>query len=146
MAVKPIPDGYHSYTPYYVVDGAAAFLDFLVAAFGAQESFRMPAPGGKLGHAEVRIGDSVIMLADAHPPEQHPRKLNGMLYVNDCDATFAKAVAAGAKGVRPPANQFYGDRMAGVLDQWGNDWGIATHVEDVAPEEMERRMKAQHGG
>lgn len=146
MAVKPIPEGYHTYTPYYVVDGAVEFIDFLKRAFDAHEAFRMPMPGGKLGHAEVRIGDSVIMLADAHPPEHPARQLNGMIYVEDVDAVYKRAVASGAKGVRPPENQFYGDRMSGVTDKWGNDWSIATHVEDVSPEEMERRVSAQKKG
>lgn len=146
MAVQPIPAGYHSFTPYYVVEGASDFIEFLKAAFGATEAFRMPMPNGRLGHAEVKIGDSVVMLADGNPPEHPARQMNGMLYVSDCDATFQRAVAAGAKAVRPPENQFYGDRMSGVVDRWGNHWSIATHVEDVSPEEMEQRMKAQHHG
>jgi PhnB protein len=142
MAVKPIPEGYHAYTPYFVVDGASEFIDFLKQVFGATEIFRMPMPGGKLGHAEVRIGDSMLMMADANP--EHPaRQLNGMLYVHDVDATWKRAVAHGAAGVRPPEDMFYGDRMSGAVDKWGNYWGIATHVEDVSPEEMERRVKAQ---
>jgi PhnB protein len=143
MAVKPIPEGYHTYTPYYVVDGASDFIEFLKKVFDAHEIFRMPAPGGKLGHAEVRIGDSVLMMADAHPPEHAARQLNGMLYVHDVDAAYARAVAAGGNGVRPPENMFYGDRMSGVVDRWGNYWGIATHVEDVPPDEIERRVAAQ---
>ena len=146
MAVKPIPEGYHTFTPYFVVEGASEFIEFLKAAFDAVELMRMPGPGGKLGHAEVRIGDSALMLADAHPPEQEPRQLNGMLYVSDVDAVYANAVALGARGIRPPENMFYGDRMSGVVDKWGNYWSIATHVEDVAPEEMQRRMAAlPHG-
>lgn len=141
MAVKPIPDGYSTYTPYYVVEGAAGFIDFLKKAFGAEELFRMPAPGGRIGHAEVRIGNSMVMLADAGP--EHPaRQFNGMLYVNDADGVFKTAVAAGAKVERPMENQFYGDRMGGVIDKWGNHWMIGTHVEDVSPEEMKRRMAA----
>lgn len=142
MAVKPIPEGYHSYTPYFVVEGAVKFIEFLQSAFGATETMRMPMPDGKLGHAEMRLGDSAVMLADGGA-EQPARQLNGMVYVADCDAVFKKAVAAGGKGVREPANQFYGDRMGVVLDPWGNSWAIATHVEDVAPDEMKRRMKAQ---
>jgi PhnB protein len=143
MAVKPIPDGYNTYTPYYVVDGAAGFIEFLRKAFGAEETFRMPAPGGRIGHAEVRVGNSVVMLADAGA--EHPaRQFNGMLYVNDADAVFKTAVAAGAKIDRPIENQFYGDRMGSVIDKWGNNWSIGTHVEDVSPEEMKRRMAAQH--
>jgi PhnB protein len=142
MAVKPIPDGYRSFTPYFIVDGAAEFIAFLKNAFGAEEIMRMPAPGGKLGHAEVRVGDSVMMLADVHPPEHPARQLNGLLYVADCDSVCRQAIAAGAKSVREPENQFYGDRMSAVVDRWGNSWSIATHVEDVTPEEMKRRMEA----
>jgi PhnB protein len=146
MAVKPIPDGYRTYTPYYVVDGAAQFIDFLKKAFGAEETLRMPAPGGKIGHAEVRIGDSIVMLAD-HNPSEHPAKqMNGLLYVGDADSVFKKAVAAGGQGVRPPENMFYGDRMGGVVDKWGNYWSIATHIEDVSPDEIKRRMSSQKHG
>ena len=141
MAVKPIPDGYNTYTPYYVVEGASDFIAFLKQAFGAEESFRMPGPDGKIGHAEVRIGSSVIMLADASPWAQ-TRKMAGMLYVNDSDAVFKRAVDAGAKVERPLQNQFYGDRSGTVTDRWGNSWTVGTHVEDVSPEEMEKRMKA----
>ena len=143
MAVKPIPEGYRTYTPYYVVDGAAEFIEFLKKAFGAEETFRMPAAGGRIGHAEVRIGNSMLMLADASPPDHPVRQLNGLLYVNDVDSVFKTAVAAGAKGRRQPENMFYGDRMGGVTDKWGNEWMIGTHVEDVSPEEMRRRMAAQ---
>ena len=143
MAVKPIPEGYRTYTPYYVVDGAAEFIEFVKKAFGAEETFRMPAPGGRIGHAEVRIGNSMLMLADASPPDHPVRQLNGLLYVNDVDSVFKTAVAAGAKGRRKPENMFYGDRMGGVTDKWGNEWMIGTHVEDVSPEEMRRRMAAQ---
>jgi PhnB protein len=142
MAVKPIPDGYNTYTPYYVVEGAAEFLDFLKKAFGAEETVRMPGPGGRIGHAEVRIGTSMLMLADASLPEHPVRQFNGMLYVNDADAVFKTAVAAGARSERQPENMFYGDRMGGVVDKWGNHWWIGTHVEDVSPEEMKRRMAA----
>jgi PhnB protein len=145
MPVKPIPEGYHTYTPYYVVDGAVEFIQFLKKAFGAEETFRMPGPGGKIGHAEVRIGDSMVMLADAHPPEHTPRQLNGVLYVSDVDSVFRTAVAAGAKGVREPQTMFYGDRLGGVVDKWGNDWSVATHVEDVPPEELRRRAAAHKG-
>ncbi|HYV67892.1 MAG TPA: VOC family protein [Myxococcales bacterium] len=141
MAVKPIPEGYRTFTPYYVVEGASDFIDFLKRAFGAEELFRFPAPGGKLGHAEVRIGDSMVMLADSG--EFPPTRIGSYLYVTDVDATYKKAVAAGAKSQREPANQFYGDRTATVIDRWGNTWSIGTHVEDVSPQEMERRMKAQ---
>jgi PhnB protein len=146
MPAKPIPEGYRTYTPYYVVDGAAEFIEFLKKAFGAEEKFRMPAPGGKLGHAEVRVGDSMVMLADAHPPEHSSKQMSGVLYVNDVDSVFRTAVSAGAKAVRQPENMFYGDRIGAVVDRWGNYWSIATHVEDVPPEEMRRRAAAAHKG
>ena len=142
MAVKPIPEGYHTFTPYYVVEGASDFIEFLKKAFAAEEMYRFTAPGGKLGHAEMRVGDSVLMLADS-TPEYPPSRMNSYLYVPDVDATFRKAVAAGGQAKREPANQFYGDRVAAVTDRWGNTWSIGTHVEDVPPDEMERRMKAQ---
>ena len=142
MAVKPIPEGYRTYTPYYVVEGASDFIEFLKRAFAAEEIYRFAAPGGKLGHAEVRVGDSVVMLADS-TPEFPPSRMNSYLYVPDVDATFKKAVAAGGQSKREPANQFYGDRVATVMDRWGNTWSIGTHVEDVPHDEMERRMKAQ---
>jgi uncharacterized glyoxalase superfamily protein PhnB len=142
MAVKPVPEGYSTFTPYYVVEGASDFIEFLKKAFGAQEMFRFPAPGGKLGHAEVKVGSSMVMLADA-TAEYQPSRMNSYLYVPDVDATYKKAVAAGAQSKREPSNQFYGDRVCTVIDRWGNTWSIGTHVEDVSPEEMERRMKTQ---
>jgi PhnB protein len=142
MAVKPIPEGYHTFTPYFVVEGASNFIEFVKTAFGGQEIYRFPAPGGKVGHAEMRVGDSVLMLADTNA-EFPPSKMVSYLYVPDVDATYKKALAAGAKSQRDPANQFYGDRVATVMDRWGNNWSIGTHVEDVPPDEMERRMKAQ---
>ena len=145
MAVKPIPEGYGTYTPYYVVDGASEFIDFLKKAFGAEETLRMPAPGNRIGHAEVRIGDSMIMLADQNP-EHGPRQMNGHLYVSDVDSVFKKAVAAGGKPTRQPENMFYGDRIGAVNDRWGNTWSISTHVEDVTPEEMKRRMATMKHG
>ena len=138
--VKPIPDGYHSVTPYLVVDGAAKLIDFARQAFGAEEMFRMPAPQDTIGHAEIRIGDSVVMLADAGP-ENPPRPANLLLYVDDCDSTYRKALAAGGASEREPTDQFYGDRTAGV-DACGIRWWIHTHVEDVSPEEMEKRAAA----
>ena len=144
MAVKPVPDGYHTVTPYLVCTDAAKVVDFAKAAFGAEEMFRIDAPGGKIGHAELKIGDSMLMVADAsdgHPPM--PAMLN--LYVPDVDAVFARAVKAGATVVRDVANQFYGDRSGGVKDAAGNQWWISTHVEDVSPEEMEKRAKSQKG-
>ena len=150
MAVKPIPEGYHSVTPYLIVDGAARALDFYAKAFGAKEMLRMPAPDGRIGHAEIRVGDSVIMLADENPAMKAlgPKSVGGtpvslMVYVEDVDKVFARAVQAGAIVERPLANQFYGDRTGGVVDPFGHRWYVATHVEDVAPEEIDRRMKAQ---
>lgn len=147
MAVKPIPDGYHSITPYLIVDGAAKALEFYRQAFGAEETVRMPMPGGRIGHAEMRIGSSTIMLADENPEmgARSPRHHQGspvslMLYVEDVDKVFARAVAAGGTVYRPLANQFYGDRSGGVTDPFGHKWYIATHIEDVSPEEMKRRM------
>jgi len=141
MAVKPIPEGYHTFTPYFVVEGASDFIEFVKKAFDGKEVFRAPAPGGKIGHAEMRAGDSILMLADA-TPEYSPSRMVGYLYVPDVDATFRKAVAAGAQSKREPANQFYGDLVGTVADRWGNTWSVGTHVEDVAPDELERRMKA----
>jgi PhnB protein len=142
MAVKPIPEGYHTFSPYFGVEGAADFIEFLKKAFGAEEKYRFPAPGGKIGHAELQIGDSIVMLADANP-EFPPTRIGAYLYLPDVDATFKKAVAAGGKAKREPANQFYGDRVGTVIDRWGNQWSFGTHIEDVSPQEMERRMKAQ---
>ena len=146
---KPIPEGYHSATPYLIVKGGAEAIDFYKRAFGATESFRMADPTGGIAHAEIKIGDSVIMLADEHPNMGYrgPRSLGGsavsiMLYVADVDGTFDRAVKAGAKSQRPVANQFYGDRSGTLEDPFGHCWTIATHVEDVAPEEMKRRVEA----
>jgi uncharacterized glyoxalase superfamily protein PhnB len=140
MAVKPIPEGYHAVTPYLIVDGANQLIDFAKQVFGAQEMMRMPAPGGKVGHAEMRIGDSVIMCADA-TAENPARSAALVLYVDDCDATYRKALAAGGVKDREPEDQFYGDRAAGV-EAFGVRWWIHTHIEDVSPEEMEKRMAA----
>jgi len=139
MAVKPIPDGYHSITPYLVVNGAAKVIDFVKQAFAAQEIMRMPGPNGTVGHAELRIGDSIVMTADA--TSQHPaRPAHLLLYVPDVDETYRRALKAGGKSEREPTNQMYGDRSAGVSDPAGNEWWISTHIEDVTPEEMKRRM------
>jgi PhnB protein len=140
MAVKPIPDGYHSVTPYLVVDGAEQLLTFVKQAFGAEETIRMGGPDGKIGHAEVRIGDSIVMLADA---TEQSEALAAMLhlYVDDCDAMYARAMEAGATSVRELKDEFYGDRMGGVQDAFGNKWYLATHVEDVSEEEMARRAQ-----
>ena len=146
---KPIPEGYHSATPYLIVKGAAEAIDFYKRAFGATETFRMANPNGGIAHAEIKIGDSVIMLADEHPNMGYrgPRSLGGsavsiMLYVADVDGTFDRAVKGGAKAQRPVANQFYGDRSGTLEDPFGHIWTISTHVEDVAPEEMKRRAEA----
>ena len=152
-AVKPIPDGYTAITPYLVCDGAAAAIAFYEKVFGAELLYPpMPAPGGRIGHAELRIGGAVVMLADEHPAEGHrgPRAFGGspvslLLYVNDVDRTFRAAIAAGAKELRPVKDQFYGDRSGMIEDPSGHLWTISTHVEDVSPEEMERRMKAMGG-
>jgi len=141
MAVKPIPDGYHTVTPYLVVPDAARLIDFLKQAFDAQESVRMARPDGRIMHAEVRIGDSVVMMGDAGE-EAQVRSCMIHLYVPDADATYQRALQAGATAVREPANQFYGDRSGGVKDPFGNDWWIATHVEDVPHEEMRKRAEA----
>jgi PhnB protein len=150
MAVRPIPEGYHSLTPYLIVDGAAKAIDFYKRAFGAVELFRMDGPDGRVGHAEIKVGDSPIMLADVNPQmnARDPRALGGspihlVLYVEDVDAVYARAVEAGAKATRPVADQFYGDRSGGVEDPFGYTWWIATHIEDVSHEEMQRRAAAK---
>jgi PhnB protein len=147
--VKAIPDGYHSATPYLIVDGAARAIDFYKRAFEAKELMRIPAPGDRVGHAEIMIGDSVIMLADEHPEIQArgPRHYGGspvsiLLYVADVDALFKQAVAAGGTEVRPVADQFYGDRSGTLKDPFGHSWHLSTHKEDVSPEELNRRMAA----
>lgn len=146
-AKNPIPAGYHSVTPYLICKGAAKAIDWYVKALGAEETVRMPGPGGTVVHAEIRIGDSIVMLADEHPEMGHrsPASLGGTpvgiaLYVKDCDAIFDRAVKAGAKAQRPMQDQFYGDRSGTVVDPFGHQWTIATHIEDVSPEEMEKRM------
>jgi PhnB protein len=149
MAVKAIPDGYHAVTPYLIIKGATAALDFYKNVFGAVELMRFPAPGGKIGHAEIRIGDSPVMLADEHPERGFvsPKTIGGtpvsiMLYVDNVDAVFGRAVAAGAKVEQPVKDQFYGDRTGTIEDPFGHKWTIGTHTEDVSPEEMQRRMAA----
>ncbi len=150
--VKPIPEGYHTATPYLIVKDAPRAIDFYKRAFGATELMRMPGPGGKIGHAEIKIGDSPIMLADEVPGMgfRSPESLGGspisiLLYVEDVDAVFSEAVAAGAKVQRPVADQFYGDRTGGVTDPFGHVWYIATHKEDVSSEEMKKRAAAAVG-
>src|SRR5216684_2657647 len=145
--VKSIPDGYHSITPYLVIKGAAAAIEFYKKAFAAVEFVRMPQPDGRVGHAELKIGGSVIMMADEYPEIEAvgPKTLGNspvglLLYVEDVDAVFAKAVSLGAVIKKPLADQFYGDRSGTVEDPFGHKWTIATHKEDVAPEEMKKRM------
>ncbi len=142
--VEPIPDGYHSVTPYLTVQGVPELVDFLRRAFGAEETLRMPRPDGTIRHAEVRIGDSVVMMGDvAQPSQTMPASIH--LYVEDADAAYGRALRAGATSLREPTDEFYGDRMAGVKDPVGNQWWIATHREDVAPEEMAKRAAAASG-
>jgi len=148
-AVKPIPDGYPVVTPYLCIKGAGAAIDFYKKAFGATERMRMQAPDGKIGHAEIEIGGGVIMLADEYPEMgfRSPLTVGGAsvtihLYVVDVDALARRAEEAGAKVLRPVANQFYGDRSVSLMCPFGHLWNFATHVEDVSPEEMGRRAKA----
>ena len=150
--IAPIPDGYHSVTPYLVVHDGARAIEFYQQAFGAREIMRMAGPDGKIGHAEIQIGDSRIMLGDECPRQKtrSPVSLGGTptgicLYVEDCDAIFAKAVALGGKMVHPLQDQFYGDRSGTLTDPFGHLWTVATHKEDVTPEEMRKRMAAMCG-
>ena len=147
--VKPIPDGYHSVTPYLYIDGAARAIDFYKQAFGAVEVMRLESSGGKIGHAEIKIGDSHVMLADEFPDmgARGPHTIGGtavglMVYLPDVDVVVDRAVKAGATLERPVENKFYGDRTGGIIDPFGHRWYIATHVEDVPPEEMEKRAAA----
>jgi PhnB protein len=147
--VKATPKGYHSVTPYLIVDGAGRALDFYKRVFGATEHMRMPGPDGKVGHAEITIGDSMIMLADEHPDvgARGPRAFGGaavgiMLYVDDVDATVKSAVAEGAKILQPVEDKFYGDRMGSIEDPFGHKWHVGTHKEDVPPDELKRRAAA----
>ena len=151
--VNPIPEGYHSVTPYLSIKGAAAAIDYYKKVFGATELFRMPGPDGKIGHAEIKIGNSPIMLADEYPEMEFvsPQTLGGspvglMIYVDDVDTMFKNAISGGGKEIKPLQDQFYGDRSGTLRDPFGHVWTVATHVEDIAPEEMERRAKAAHGG
>jgi PhnB protein len=150
---KPIPDGHHPVTPYLIVKGAARALEFYAKAFGAKEQFRMAQPDGRIGHAEIRIGESTVMLADEAPEvgARSPATIGGSpvlihLYVEDVDATVARAVAAGATVTRPVQDQFYGDRNGGLVDPFGHAWWVATHVEDVPPEDLARRAAAARRG
>jgi PhnB protein len=151
-SVKPIPDGYPQVSPYLVVDGAAQAIDFYTQVLGASERMRMGGPEGRIGHAELQIGDSVVMLADEHPEMGYvgPKQIGGTpvtigVYVEDVDKTFDAAVKAGAKSLRPVENQFYGDRSGQFEDPFGHRWNIQTHVEDVSPEEMAKRAAAMGG-
>ncbi len=146
--VKPIPDDYHSITPYLIIRGAKRAMEFYSNAFGAKEVFKMLDDKGEVGHAEMRIGNSIFMLAEEKKdfPHKSPATLGGspvsiLLYVEDVDSVFRQAVTAGGEVERPVADQFYGDRTGGIKDPFGFSWYIATHVEDVSPEEMERRAK-----
>jgi PhnB protein len=145
--VKPIAEGYNSVTPYLFVKGAANAIDYYKNVFGAKERMRMPGPNGKIMHAELQIGDSIVMLADENPQvgAKSPETVGGAssslhVYVEDVDSTAKKAVSAGAKIVRPVKDEFYGDRLGTIIDPFGHMWSIATHIEDVSPEEMKKRM------
>jgi uncharacterized glyoxalase superfamily protein PhnB len=141
MSAKPIPDGYHTVTPYLVVSSVRRLLEFVTKAFDAEIKFQMPRPDGEVAHAEFRIGNSMVMCGSAS--DQHPALPTMLyLYVKDVDAVFQKAVAAGGEVVRAVADQFYGDRSGGVKDPCGVQWWVATHVEDVPMEELARRAAA----
>ena len=150
--VKPIPDGYPQVTPYLCIDGAAAAIEFYGEVLGTKERMRMPAPGGKVGHCELQLGDSVIMLADEFPEMgvRSPKSVGGTpvtisVYVDDVDHVFDRAVKAGANALRPVEDQFYGDRAGQFEDPFGHRWSVATHVEDVPPDEMAKRAAAMGG-
>ena len=142
MAVKAIPDGYHSVTPFIQVKGVAKLIDFLKAALGAEEVMRMPGPDGTVMHAEVTIGNSRLMLGEPTQGGPPPSSSSFYVYVSDVDAMYKRATGAGAKSVSQPTDQFWGDRMATVTDSFGNTWSLATHKEDPTPEEMAKRMAA----
>ena len=153
MTVKPIPEGYHSVTPYLIIEGAADAIEFYKQAFGATELFRFPTPDGKIGHAEIKIGDSPVMLADAYPDMGYngPKSLGGspvslMIYVEDVDTIFNRAVDAGATVKEALSDKFYGDRLGSLIDPFGHVWHVSTHKEDVSLEEMEERAKAASAG
>ena len=150
---KPIPEGYPRLTPYLIVDGASAAIDFYCSVLGASERMRMPMPNGRIGHAELELGDSLLMLADENPDMdiRGPASLGGTpvsmhLYVEDADAVFARALEAGAKALRPLEDRFYGDRSGQFEDPFGHRWDVSTHVEDVPPEEMSKRAEAAMAG
>jgi PhnB protein len=147
--VKPIPEGYHSITPYLIVNGAAEAMEYYKKAFGAVELFRMEHEG-KIGHAEMKIGDSPFMLGDENQQYKGPKSIGGtpvslMIYVDDVDTIYPQAIAAGGTEIKALQDQFYGDRSGTLQDPFGHIWNVATHKEDVAPEEMERRLAAMHG-
>ena len=153
MSVKSIPEGYHSVTPYLIIGGAADAIEFYKNSFGATELFRFPAPGGKIGHAEIKIGDSPVMLADEHPDMGYkgPQSIGGspvslMIYVEDVDTVFNRAVEGGATVKEAVQDKFYGDRVGSLIDPFGHVWHVATHKEDLSIEEMQSRAKAAHGG
>ncbi|MFC4307881.1 VOC family protein [Steroidobacter flavus] len=148
MMVNPIPQGHHSITPYLIIKGASKAIDFYKKAFGATEDMRMASPDGRVGHAEISVGDSKIMLADEMPEMGHrsPQSIGGtgvsmMLYLDKVDDVFKRAIAAGAKELQPVKDQFYGDRSGTLQDPFGHVWTVATHVEDVPPDEMRRRAE-----
>jgi PhnB protein len=145
--VNPIPQGYHSVTPYLVVSDGSRAIEYYKRAFGASAVVQMPGPGGKIGHAELKIGDSMIMLSDEMPGNRSPQSLGGspvsiFLYVENVDSVFNEAVKAGAKADMPPQDMFWGDRFGKLTDPFGHSWALATHIEDVAPEEMKKRSQA----
>ncbi|MFI6982973.1 VOC family protein [Embleya sp. NPDC050154] len=148
MSVKPVPEDYPRVTPYLCVDGAAAAIDFYVSVLGATERMRMPAPGGKIGHAELQLGNSIVMLADEYPDMgfRSPKAVGGTpvtlhVYVEDVDAVFASALANGATELRAVKNEFYGDRAGQFEDPFGHRWSVASHVEDVPEDEMAKRAE-----
>ena len=145
MKVKPIPDGFHSVTPYLLVSGVPKLMDFLKKAFDAEVAECMNAPDGTVMHAQVRIGDSMVMMGDPRGAGD-PTAASLYLYVSDTDAVYQRALEAGATSVMEPADQFYGDRNAGVKDPVGNTWWIATHIEDVPPDELRKRASARGKG
>jgi PhnB protein len=145
-SVNPVPDGYHTVTPYLTVPGLAKTIEFLKQAFGAETRGIMERPGGGIAHAEVKIGDSIIMMGEPDPKGPYPpMPCNLYMYVPDVDAVYAKAIQAGGKSLRQPTDEFYGDRSSGVEDPSGNFWWIGTHVEDVSMEELKKRMAAMGG-
>lgn len=152
MAVKSIPEGHHTVTPYLILEGAAEAIEFYKSAFGATELFRFPTPDEKIGHAEIKIGDSPVMLADAYPEMGYkgPKSLGGspvslMIYVEDVDSVFNRAVEAGATVREAVSDKFYGDRIGTLIDPFGHVWHVATHKEDVSLEEMKERAQAASG-